>query len=86
MDVVVRVPRDVEVNHQFDGGDIKTTRGDVRRDKDARRGGAEAGEVRGTLRLREEGVEGGDAVGEAAEGSFEEVRGGGAVAEDDGWF
>lgn len=31
-------------------------------------------------------MQGGDAVGEAAEGSFEEVRGGGAVAEDDGWF
>lgn len=31
-------------------------------------------------------MEGGDAVGEAAEGAFEEVGGGSAVAEDDGWF
>lgn len=31
-------------------------------------------------------MEGGDAVGEATEGAFQEVGGGGAVAEDDGWF
>lgn len=31
-------------------------------------------------------MQGSNAVGEAAEGSFKEVSGGSAVAEDDGWF
>lgn len=74
------------VNHQQDGGDVKTAGGDVRCDEDAGGRGAEAGEVGGSFGLREEAVEGGDAVGEAAEGAFQEVGGGGAVAEDDGWF
>ena len=84
--VVIRIARDVEVDDQRDGGDIETTRGDVRGDEDAGCGRAEAGEVGGSLGLREETVQGCDAVGETAEGAFEEVGGVGAVAEDDGWF
>lgn len=86
MHVVVRIPGHVEVHHETDGGDIKTTTGDVGGDKEAGGGGAEAGEVGRAFGLWQQAVEGGDSVGETAEGAFEEVGGFGVVAEDDGGF
>lgn len=82
--VVVRVAGHIVVDDQADGGDVETTRGDVRGNEDAGRGGAEAGEVGVTLGLRQETVQGGDAVGEAAEHALEQVGRLGVVAEDDG--
>lgn len=84
--VVVRVAGHIVVDDQADGRDIETTRGDVRGDEDAGRGGAEAGEVGVPLGLGKETMQGGDAVGEAAEHALEQVGGLGVIAEDDGRF
>ena len=86
MDIVVRITRHVVVDHQLDGRDVESARGDVRGDEDPGCGGAEAGEVRCALGLRKLGVEGGDAVVESTEQAFEDVGCCGAVAEDDDGF